>query len=173
MCLPPPAGCEIMKSWHHTSEEASQSSGRCSVGEGLGLHPSEPAFQPTIYIIFCERNTYFLLVFTQWFDTGCFFFFLMNNSNAMQFPPFSAEPFSLNFWVFCMEGLWKRRTCIPFPASLLSGWENCLTSLSFSFLICRTEITILFFLGLSLVIWWLRLCTSNARGPRGNPWSGT
>ena len=101
-----------------------------------------------------------------------FFFFLMNNSNAMQFPPFSAEPFSLNFWVFCMEGLWKRRTCIPFPASLLSGWENCLTSLSFSFLICRTEITILFFLGLSLVIWWLRLCTSNARGPRGNPWSG-
>ena len=171
MCLPPPAGCEIMKSWHHTSEEASQSSGRCSVGEGLGLHPSGPAFQPNIYILLWEKH-----ILSPCFHTMVwhkfFFFFLMNNSNAMQFPPFSTEPFSLNFWVFCMKRLWKRRTCIPFPASLLSGWENCLTSLSFSFLICRTEITILFFLGLSLVIWWLRLCTSNARGPRGNPWSG-
>ena len=147
MCLPPPSGCEIMKSWHHTSEEVSQSSGRCSVSEGLGLHLSGPSLQPTIYILLCERSTYFLLVFTQWFDTGFFFVcfcFLMNNYNAMQFPPFSAEPFSLSFLVFCMKGLQKRRTCIPFPASLLSCWANCLTSLSFSFLICRTEI-ILFF----------------------------
>ena len=69
------------------------------------------------------ENTCFLL-FSHNGLTQVFFFFLMNNSNVMQFPPFSAEPFSLSFWVFCMRGLWKRRTVHSIPSfSALSPWD--------------------------------------------------